>query len=90
MENWLDLGICGLVLFLLGFTRHFSKAIRYFFRGKGWEGFWPVLFLAFLAVINLSQSALISPNYFFWILYVVISCRICLADSKPMTTEIGG
>lgn len=89
LETWLDLGICGLVLFLLGFTRHFWKAVRYFFGREGWEGFWPVLFLVFLALINLSQSALIAPNYFFWILYVVISCRICLAENKPTTTERG-
>jgi exopolysaccharide production protein ExoQ len=85
LEIWLDLGLCGLAAFLLGFARHFWNSIRFFRRIEGWEGFWPVLYLAFLAMINLVQSALVSPNYFFWILYVAISTRVCLANLKPAT-----
>ena len=87
LETWLDLGICGLAVFLLGFALHFRKSIRYLVTKGGREGYWPVLYLAFLAVINFVQSALIAPNYFFWILYVAISARLCLADGKP-TTEM--
>ena len=89
LEIWLDLGLCGLAAFSVGFARYFWKSMHYFLRIEGWEGFWPVLFLTFLAVINLAQSALVSPNYFFWILYVVISTRICLVSGKP-ETEMGG
>jgi exopolysaccharide production protein ExoQ len=88
LEIWLDLGLCGLAVFLVGFARHFWNSIRYFLRIDGWEGSWPVMFLAFLAVINLAQSALVSPNYFFWILYVAISARVCWANGKP-ATELG-
>jgi len=87
LETWLDLGICGLAVFFLGFALHFRKSIRYLVTKGGREGYWPVLYLAFLAVINFVQSALIAPNYFFWILYVAISARLCLADGKP-TTEM--
>jgi exopolysaccharide production protein ExoQ len=89
LEIWLDLGLCGLAAFLVGFARYFWKSMQYFLRTEGWEGSWPVLFLTFLAVINLAQSALVSPNYFFWILYVVISSRLCLVNGKP-ETEMGG
>jgi exopolysaccharide production protein ExoQ len=89
LEIWLDLGLCGLAAFLVGFARHFWKSMHYFLRIEGWEGSWPVLYLTFLAVINLAQSALVSPNYFFWILYVVISTRICMANWKP-AAEMGG
>jgi exopolysaccharide production protein ExoQ len=89
LETWLDLGICGLAVFLLGFALHFRKSIHYLITKEASEGYWPVLFLAFLAVINFVQSALISPNYFFWILYVAISARLCLADGKPATEMTG-
>jgi len=89
LEIWLDLGLCGLAAFLVGFARHFWKSMRYFLRIEGWEGSWPVLYLAFLALINLAQSALVSPNYFFWILYVVISTRICMSNANP-ASEAGG
>jgi exopolysaccharide production protein ExoQ len=89
LEIWLDLGLCGLAVFFVGFARHFWKSMHYFLNMEGWEGSWPLLFLTFLAVINLAQSALVSPNYFFWILYVVISTRICLANGKPETEMEG-
>ena len=85
LETWLDLGICGLAVFFLGFALHVRKSIHYLATKEGREGYWPVLYLAFLAVINFVQSALIAPNYFFWILYVAISARLCLADGKPPT-----
>jgi exopolysaccharide production protein ExoQ len=88
LEIWLDLGLCGLAVFFLGFARHLRKSLHYFLRTEEGEGSWPVLYLAFLALINLSQSALVSPNYFFWILYVVVSARVCMPMAKP-TSEAG-
>ncbi len=85
LEIWLDLGLIGLGIFLAGFARHFWESIRYFLDRESWEGYWPVLFLAFLAVINLAQSSLVAPNYFYWILYVVISFRLCMANNNPAT-----
>jgi exopolysaccharide production protein ExoQ len=88
LEIWLDLGLCGLAVFLVGFARHIWKSIRYFLKIEGWEGSWPILYLAFLALINLAQSALVSPNYFFWILYVVISTRVCMSSGKPASEVV--
>jgi exopolysaccharide production protein ExoQ len=85
LEIWLDLGLWGLAAFLVGFARHFWKSMHYFLRIEGWEGSWPVLYLTFLAVINLAQSVLVSPNAFFWILYVLISTRICMSSGKPVS-----
>jgi len=83
LEIWLDLGICGLAAFFLGFARHFRKAVQCFVREGLWEAAWPLLFLIFLFFVNLAQSALLSPNYVLWILYVAISCRVCLVTARP-------
>jgi O-antigen ligase len=82
LEIWLDLGICGLAAFLLGFARHSWKALGCFARDGQWEAGWPLLFLSFLFFVNLAQSALLSPNYVLWILYTAISCRVCLLTAK--------
>ncbi|PYX84245.1 MAG: hypothetical protein DMG70_06930 [Acidobacteria bacterium] len=82
LEIWLDLGFVGLALFFLGFVRHIWKAARCFLREDRWEDAWPILFLIFLFFVNLAQSALLSPNYVFWILYVTISYRVCLMTAK--------
>jgi exopolysaccharide production protein ExoQ len=82
LEIWLDLGICGLAAFFLGFARHFWKALGCFVREGQWEAAWPLLFLSFLFFVNLAQSYLLSPNYVLWILYVTISCPIYLLTAK--------
>jgi len=82
LEIWLDLGICGLAAFFLGFARHFWKALGCFAREGQWEAAWPLLFLSFLFFVNLAQSALLSPNYVLWILYIAISCRVCLVTAR--------
>jgi O-antigen ligase len=82
LEIWLDLGFLGLALFFLGFAWHAWKAAQCFLREGNWEAAWPILFLVFLFSVNLAQSALLSPNYVFWILYVTISYRVCLMAAK--------
>jgi exopolysaccharide production protein ExoQ len=82
LEIWLDLGLLGLALFWLGFVRHAWKSMRCFLREYSWEEAWPVLCLVLLFLINLTQNALLSPNYIFWILYVTISYRVCLITGK--------
>ncbi|HYY72630.1 MAG TPA: O-antigen ligase family protein [Candidatus Bathyarchaeia archaeon] len=84
LEIWLDLGICGLAAFFLGFARHFWKAIACFAQERQLESAWPLLFLSFLFLVNLAQSALLSPNYVLWILYVAISCRACLVTERRL------
>jgi exopolysaccharide production protein ExoQ len=82
LEIWLDLGLLGLALFFLGFVRHMWKAVRCFLRGGGWEEAWPILFLIFLFFVNLAQSLLLSPNSVYWILYAMISYRVCLMTAQ--------
>ena len=83
LEIWLDLGLCGLAIFFLGFARDFWKAIKCYGREGLSEGAWPLLFLIFLFFVNLVQSALLSPNYVLWILYVAVSSRLCLLAARP-------
>jgi exopolysaccharide production protein ExoQ len=82
LEIWLDLGICGLAAFFLGFALHFWKALGCFVREGQCEAAWPLLFLSFLFFVNLAQSYLLSPNYVLWILYVTISCPVYLLTAK--------
>ena len=82
LEIWLDLGLVGLALFWLGFVRHAWKSMRCFRREFSWEEAWPLACLALLFLINLTQSALLSPNYIFWILYVTISYRVSMITGK--------
>ena len=76
LEIWLALGLTGLAIFFLGFWIYCKRCIQLFLRGDNWDAVWPLLFLILLVVLNFTQSALVSPNYTFWILYVGISLQV--------------
>lgn len=78
LDLWLSLGLVGLAIFLVGFVICFRKSSQYFLSNRSWDAAWPVLFLVFLVLINLTQNALVSPNYIFWILYVAIFTRLSI------------
>jgi exopolysaccharide production protein ExoQ len=82
LETWLDLGFVGLLIFFIGLVRSTWKATQCFAQAYHWENAWPILFLAFLVVVNLVQSALIGTNFIFWILYVAISIRVSVPTER--------
>ncbi len=66
----LDLGLIGLMLFILGLGRGAARAVRSF-RGHPTPGsLWPLLYLCFLALYNTSESTNLAPQSLFWALYV--------------------
>jgi exopolysaccharide production protein ExoQ len=77
LEIWLALGVTGLAIFFLGFCICCSRSMQLFLRGHHGDAMWPLLFLILLVLLNLTQSALVSPNYIFWILYVGMSLKVC-------------
>jgi len=85
IDLWLTLGLVGLLLFILSFLDTFSKGfiwIRYF--SKTPDGFWPLIFMVFFILSNLTESALMKQNEFFTVIYVAISYSLVLGISnKP-------
>ena len=71
LDIWLTLGIWGLALFVAGFTIAFFRALAVMARSAhASEGFWPVIFLLFMLIYNMTESTILRPNHLMWILYV--------------------
>lgn len=78
LDLWLSLGILGVVIFLIGFIKTFFQAfirLRYSIRS---EGFWPLVFIVYLILSNLTESALMLQNDIFTVLYVAITYSIII------------
>ena len=78
LDLWLDLGLLGVSIFLLGFGASLLRALAWVRLSKTSEGFWPMLYLTFFVLSNLTESALLKQNALIWILYVstVLSMHI--------------
>lgn len=75
LDLLLQLGSTGLALFILSFLTAFYRAVYLIRTGPGVSLAFPLLFLVFLLVYNLSENLLLQ-NSFLWIIYVVTSYRL--------------
>jgi exopolysaccharide production protein ExoQ len=83
----LDLGATGMGLFLTGYLLSIWRAARWVRITKKAEDLWPLLYLAFLTLFNVTESSILKRNNIFWALYVAVAVALVLRRSPPPQTE---
>ncbi|MFL9451367.1 MULTISPECIES: O-antigen ligase family protein [Nostocales] len=69
----LDIGLVGLSLFLVSFVIAFARALKRAYATKDTEELWPLAFLSFLAMNNMTESFLMRLANLYWVLYIAIA-----------------
>lgn len=84
LELWLGLGTLGGALFLLSYAFALVGAGRWLHISETSAGLWPMVYLIFTLVSNLTESSILVQNSIFWILYVavVVKCDAVLATER--------
>ncbi|MHB1330017.1 MAG: O-antigen ligase family protein, partial [Gemmatimonadales bacterium] len=73
----LNIGIIGTGLFLIGFVLSAGRALTNAYGRVGDRlAYWPLTFLAYFTLTNISESTLLRHSSIFWILYVSVVCRL--------------
>lgn len=72
LDTWLDLGLVGLFIYLLGFLVNAFKGLAWVRMSKTWDGFWPILCMIYFWLSNQTESALLRQNEIYWLLYVTV------------------
>jgi exopolysaccharide production protein ExoQ len=70
LDLWLSIGIFGVILFLIHFTRGIYLSINNIKNSSSFIIYWPLLFLVFFIILNFASSHILRRNHLFWILYV--------------------
>ena len=83
----LELGLVGLLFFMLSYLKGYLRAVTWLRLNKTTEGLWPIIYLTFLLLCNITESLFLEPNYIFWVLYTAIITtilvqRIQIVESK--------
>lgn len=73
----LNLGLIGLILFILSFLVNISRAIKLMFISRNYESIVPLMILTFVFMSNLSQTSIIFPGYI-WFLYAMVTTKLQL------------
>lgn len=79
---WLDLGLLGLLLFFLGFWRNVVRAFFWLRLNKTVTSVWPIIFLAYMVIANLTESVLIAPDKLNFVIYTNISLSLLIVPVK--------
>jgi exopolysaccharide production protein ExoQ len=66
----LDLGLVGLILFLLVIGITYAQSIAYVRSGKTKLELWPIIYTTFFFMYNYSEDTIIAPSSLFWALLV--------------------
>lgn len=76
LDLWLQLGLAGVLVFLASFFTNLFKAHVLLRAKNSLAGMFPLLFLLFILLYNITESAILVQNSMFWILYVAISIQL--------------
>jgi exopolysaccharide production protein ExoQ len=78
LDMWLTIGIVGIVFFSICFILNAFKAFRWIRQSRASEALWPLLYLTYLLLANLTESPLLLFNSIIWVMYVMVSFSLLL------------
>jgi O-antigen ligase len=72
IEITLGLGLPGLLLLIASYLIAARRAIEVFQKGSEREAMWPLVYLFFFSLYQLTEGSLVAENTIYWILYVAV------------------
>lgn len=76
LELWLELGLVGVGMFVVGFGYYFFYAIKQLRCGNTPVAAWSLCFLLFLFFSNLTESHFLVANNLYFVLYVAVAATL--------------
>jgi O-antigen ligase len=87
LDLWLSLGSLGLIIFMLSFLSNLLKGFYWLrYLSKTPDGFWPLLFMIFLILSNLTETGLMKENDIYTLIYMTISYSLTIVTLKNSRT----
>jgi O-antigen ligase len=72
IDTALDVGLIGLLLFFICYLMIFAKALKLGYATKKTEEVWPLAYLIFLIINNITESCLLYTPNIYWLLFITI------------------
>jgi len=73
IDTALDIGLIGLLLFFICYFRTFAKALKFGYASNKPEEIWPLAYLIFLIINNITESCLLYQPNIYWVLFITIA-----------------
>ncbi|WP_036485578.1 O-antigen ligase [Myxosarcina sp. GI1] len=83
LDLCLSIGFVGLIVFLAGFFSTGYRSLALLRQTNTPEGLWPLLFLTYILLSNITEGTITTMNNSFWAIYIAISYSLIIArDNK--------
>lgn len=69
----LDVGVIGLGIFLVSFVLAYGRATSRAIIGANAGDLWPIAFLTFVTLNNLTESFLLRQAQIYWVIYIIVA-----------------
>jgi exopolysaccharide production protein ExoQ len=87
LDIWLSIGLVGLSIFLASFFVTSKQSLALLRKTNTPEGFWPVLFLTYILLSNLTEGTITTMNNSFWAIYVAVSYSLVIAKNNQYAMD---
>jgi len=86
LNLWLDVGLLGVVLFILQYLKSLWRAVVAVRHTRTVEWLWPLVFLLFLAAYGLVESVILQRNGLSWILFTAVVIQVSSRGGARLST----
>ena len=76
LDLLLDVGLIGGAFFLISLLTTYFKALNRAYQSKNLGDIWPLAFLTFLLLDNITESHLMKLQSVFWVLYIAVTLSV--------------
>lgn len=84
LDLWLHLGLLGVAIFTVEFLlQTLPKALVWVRLSQTVVGLWPLLYMSYMVLANLSESTLMVQNDIFWVIYVALAFSVRTPPEIP-------
>ena len=90
LDLFVGLGLLGVIVVGVSFISTFIQSTICLRHGKTSDEFWPLIFMIYLILSNLSESALLNQNELFTVLYIMLAYSTAIQNSPRATSIIHG
>ncbi|MEO1374463.1 MAG: O-antigen ligase [Cyanobacteria bacterium J06635_10] len=83
LDLWLQIGLIGLLIYLFGYLAiTLPKALYWLRVTRTSEGFWPLTYMTYMFLANISETTLMIQNDIFWVLYVAVAFSVQIPPER--------
>jgi O-antigen ligase len=88
LNLWLDVGLVGVVIFILQYFKSLWRALVAVRNTRTIEWLWPLVFLLFLAAYGLVESVILQKNGMSWILFTAAVIQVSSRMRAPRLSSV--